>query len=97
MPEYLLENMTAKEAAEAVKNRKIVIVPVGAIHKHGDGPMGTDMFSCTELAKRIQSAVGGDKQDKMISEQKRTVKAIEKQTGEIVRAVGTSIAGGLAP
>ena len=57
MPEYLLGNMTAKEAAEAVKNRKIVIVPVGAIHKHGDGPMGTDMFSCTELAKRIGEAI----------------------------------------
>jgi hypothetical protein len=57
MPEFLLENMTAKEAAEAVKNRKIVIIPVGAIHKHGDGPMGTDMFSCTELARRIGAAI----------------------------------------
>ena len=57
MPEFLLENMTAKEAAEAVKNRKIVVIPVGAIHKHGDGPMGTDMFSCTELARRIGASI----------------------------------------
>ena len=57
MPEYKLENMTAKEAAEALKTRKIVIVPVGAIHKHGDGPLGTDMFSCTELARRIGEAI----------------------------------------
>lgn len=57
MTEFLLENMTAKEAAQAVKERKIVIVPVGAIHKHGDGPLGTDMFSCTELARRIGEAI----------------------------------------
>jgi hypothetical protein len=57
MPEFKLENMTAKEAAQALKNRKIVIIPVGAIHKHGDGPLGTDMFSCTELAKRIGEAI----------------------------------------
>jgi creatinine amidohydrolase/Fe(II)-dependent formamide hydrolase-like protein len=57
MTEYLLENMTSKEAAEAVKKRKIVILPVGAIHKHGDGPLGTDMFSCTELARRLGEAI----------------------------------------
>ena len=49
--------MTAKEAAEAVKKRKIVVLPVGAIHKHGDGPLGTDMFSCTELARRLGEAI----------------------------------------
>jgi len=57
MTEYLLENMTSKEAAEAIKNRKIVVLPVGAIHKHGDGPLGTDMFSCTELARRLGEAI----------------------------------------
>jgi len=57
MTKYLLENMTAKEAAEAVKKRKIVVLPVGAIHKHGDGPLGTDMFSCTELARRLGEAI----------------------------------------
>lgn len=57
MTKYLLEDMTASEAAEAVKNRKIVVVPVGAIHKHGDGPLGTDMFSCTELARRLGKAI----------------------------------------
>ncbi len=45
--------MTTKEAEEALKTRKIVVLPVGAIHKHGDGPLGTDMFSCTELARRL--------------------------------------------
>jgi len=49
--------MTAKEAAEALKNRKIVVIPVGAIHKHGDGPLGTDMFSCTELARRLGAVI----------------------------------------
>ncbi len=53
MTEYLLANMTTKEAEEALKTRKIVVLPVGAIHKHGDGPLGTDMFSCTELARRL--------------------------------------------
>lgn len=57
MTEYLLENMTSKEAAEAIKKRKIVVLPVGAIHKHGDGPLGTDMFSCTELARRLGEAI----------------------------------------
>lgn len=57
MTQYYLADMTAKEAAEAIKNRKVVIVPVGAIHKHGDGPLGTDMFSCTELARRVGEAI----------------------------------------
>ena len=57
MPKYLIADMTAKEAAEAVKSRKVVIIPVGAIHKHGDGPIGTDMFSCTELARRIGEVI----------------------------------------
>lgn len=45
--------MTTKEAEQAVKERKVVIVPVVAIHKHGDGVLGTDMYSCTELARRL--------------------------------------------
>ena len=53
MTHYLITDMTSKEAAEAIKKRKVVIIPVGAVHKHGDGPLGTDMFSCRELAKRI--------------------------------------------
>ena len=57
MTKYLLADMTAAEAAEIVKERKIVVVPVGAIHKHGDGPLGTDIFSCTELARRIGEAI----------------------------------------
>lgn len=57
MSKFRLEDMTSKEAADAIKKRKIVIVPVGAIHKHGDGPLGTDMFSCTELANRIGKAI----------------------------------------
>ena len=57
MSKFLLEDMTAKEAAEAIKNRKVVIIPVGAIHKHGDGPLGTDMFSCTELARRVGEVI----------------------------------------
>ncbi len=57
MTEYLLANMTTIEAEEALKTRKIVVLPVGAIHKHGDGPLGTDMFSCTELARsRVPAA-----------------------------------------
>ncbi len=57
MTKYLLADMTAKEATEALKTRKVVVLPVGAIHKHGDGPLGTDMFSCTELAKRLGEAI----------------------------------------
>lgn len=57
MKKFLLADMTAKEADEAIKNRKVVIIPVGAIHKHGDGPLGTDMFSCTELARRVGEAI----------------------------------------
>jgi hypothetical protein len=57
MVKYLLADMTSAEAEEALRNRKIVVLPVGAIHKHGDGPIGTDMFSCTELAKRLGEAI----------------------------------------
>ncbi|MDP6458052.1 MAG: creatininase family protein [Candidatus Bathyarchaeota archaeon] len=57
MTKYLLADMTSAEAAKIVKERKIVVVPVGAIHKHGDGPLGTDMFSCTELARRLGEAI----------------------------------------
>jgi len=53
MTKFLLADMPAKEAAEAMGNRKIVIIPVGAMHKHGDGPLGADMLSCTELARRV--------------------------------------------
>jgi len=53
MTKYLIADMPTKEAAEAMGNRKIVIIPVGAMHKHGDGPLGTDMLSCTELAWRV--------------------------------------------
>jgi hypothetical protein len=59
MTEFKLENMTAKEAAEALKQRKIIILPMGAIHKHGDGPLGTDLFSCTELSRRVGEAIPG--------------------------------------
>lgn len=57
MTKYLLADMTAAEAAVIVKERKIVVIPVGAIHKHGDGPLGTDLFSCTELARRLGEAI----------------------------------------
>ena len=57
MTKYYLPDMTAVEAAQAVKDRKVVVLPVGAIHKHGDGVIGTDMYSCTELSKRFCEAV----------------------------------------
>jgi hypothetical protein len=57
MTKYYLADMTSVEAAQAIKEKRVIIVPVGAIHKHGDGPIGTDMFSCTELAKRIGEAI----------------------------------------
>ena len=57
MVKYYLPDMTSVEAAQAIKDKRVVIVPVGAIHKHGDGPIGTDMFSCTELAKRIGETI----------------------------------------
>jgi creatinine amidohydrolase len=53
MDKYYLADMTSAEAAQAVKEKRVIIVPVGAIHKHGDGPIGTDVFSCTELARRV--------------------------------------------
>ena len=57
MAKYYLADMTSVEAAQAIKEKRVIIVPVGAIHKHGDGPIGTDMFSCTELAKRIGEVI----------------------------------------
>lgn len=57
MKKYLLADMTSAETREALKKRKIVVFPVGAIHKHGDGPLGTDVFSCTELARRLGEAI----------------------------------------
>lgn len=57
MTKYYLADMTAAEAATILKERKIVILPVGAIHKHGDGPLGTDLFSCTELSRRVGEAI----------------------------------------
>jgi len=53
MVKYLLADMTAAEAQEAIEQRNIVVFPIGAIHKHGDGPIGTDSFSCQELARRL--------------------------------------------
>jgi len=50
--------MTADEAAKILKEEnRVVVVPVGAIHKHGDGVLGTDMYSCTELARRLGEAI----------------------------------------
>ena len=57
MVKYYLADMTSVEAAQAIKEKRVIVVPVGAIHKHGDGPMGTDMFSCTELAKRLGEVI----------------------------------------
>jgi hypothetical protein len=57
MTKFYLPDMTSVEAAQAIKERKVVVLPVGAIHKHGDGVVGTDMYSCTELSKRFGEAV----------------------------------------
>lgn len=53
MTKYLLAYMSAKEIQEALEKRKVLIFPMGAIHKHGDGPIGTDVLCCQELAKRL--------------------------------------------
>jgi creatinine amidohydrolase len=53
----MLTDMTSKEAADVIKKRKIVVLSIGAIHKHGDGPLGTDFFSCQELTKRVGEAI----------------------------------------
>ncbi len=57
MTKFYLPDMTSVEAAQAIKDRKVVVLPVGAIHKHGDGVIGTDMYSCTELSRRFGEAV----------------------------------------
>jgi len=57
MSKFYLADMTSIEAAQALKEKRVIVVPVGAIHKHGDGPLGTDMFSCTELARRLGEAI----------------------------------------
>jgi len=58
MSKYYLPDMTADEAAKILKEEnRVVVVPVGAIHKHGDGVLGTDMYSCTELARRLGEAI----------------------------------------
>lgn len=45
--------MTAKEAQEAFEKRSFAIFPIGAVHKHGDVPIGIDNQSVVEVAKRI--------------------------------------------
>ena len=57
MVKYLLNYMNAKEAQEAVEQRDIIVFPIGAVHKHGDGPIGTDCLSCEELARRLGERV----------------------------------------
>ena len=57
MTKFYLPDMTSVEAAQAIKDRKVVVLTVGAIHKHGDGVIGTDMYSCTELSRRFGEAV----------------------------------------
>ena len=58
MSKYYLPDMTADEAAKILKEEKrVVVVPVGAIHKHGDGVLGTDMYSCTELSRRLGEVI----------------------------------------
>ena len=54
MTKFYLPDMTSVEAAQALKDRKVVVLPVGAIHKHGDGVIGTDIYSCTELSRRFE-------------------------------------------
>jgi creatinine amidohydrolase len=53
MKKYLLDHMTAKEAQEAFEKRSFAIFPIGAVHKHGDVPIGIDNQSVVEVARRI--------------------------------------------
>jgi creatinine amidohydrolase len=50
---FLLDHLTAKEAQEAFKKRHIALFPIGAVHKHGDVPIGIDNQSAEEVARRI--------------------------------------------
>jgi creatinine amidohydrolase len=53
MVKFLLSSMTAREAQEVFKERHIAVFPIGAVHKHGDVPIGIDNQSIEEIAKRL--------------------------------------------
>lgn len=59
-PEVRLENMTRFEAEQALKERDMVIWPIGATEQHGPHlPLGTDNFIARELAERLARRMNG--------------------------------------
>lgn len=54
-----LDTMTRVEAAEAIRNLKKVILPVGATEQHGPHlPLGTDTFLAKYMAQRLALRIG---------------------------------------
>lgn len=54
-----LDTMTRVEAAEAIRNLKKVILPVGATEQHGPHlPLGTDTFLAEHMAQRLALRIG---------------------------------------
>jgi creatinine amidohydrolase len=58
MPGRYLSEMTWSEAAEALKRRPVVVVPIGGgVKEHGNHlPLGTDMMVVNELADAVLKA-----------------------------------------
>ncbi len=58
-PTVFLAEMTNPELEEFLGEHQTVIVPVGSTEQHGPhGPLGTDAFVPTEVARRIAGEVG---------------------------------------
>jgi creatinine amidohydrolase len=58
--EINLEELTAEEAALAIRSRGICILPLGSTEQHGPHlPVGTDTILAQELARRVARKIGG--------------------------------------
>src|SRR5215510_4855218 len=58
-PTVFLGEMTNPEVEEFLKNGHTVIIPTGATEQHGPhGPLLTDVYIPTEVARRVASTIG---------------------------------------
>jgi creatinine amidohydrolase len=57
---HRLADMTTVEAAQAVRDSPVVILPAGAFEQHGPGlPLATDLVRAEAVADRVAAALGG--------------------------------------
>ena len=55
----LMEEMTVKEAGEAIKARKVVLLPLGICEQHGFHlPLSTDSHNAFEVCRRASAVTG---------------------------------------